>query len=225
MTRVAVVLSGCGVFDGSEIHEAVLTLLYLDQAGVEVRCFAPDKPQLHVVNHFTKEVVPGETRNVLVESARIARGEIRPLPELKMEAFDAVIFPGGFGAAKNLCTFAVDEANCDIDPDIARVIRDAVQKGKVVGTICISPVLAARALRDDPTRHPRLTIGTDAATAGALRAMGAENVAASVNEIVVDEQNRLVSTPAYMLGPRISNVAAGIEKLVNKVLEMAAQPA
>lgn len=220
MARVAVVLSGCGVFDGSEIHEAVLTLLYLDQAGAEVQCFAPDKPQMHVVNHFTKETVPGEARNILAESARIARGEIRPVKELKMDAFDAVIFPGGYGAVKNLCTFATDDTNCEIDPDIADVIREAVQKSKVVGAICISPVVAARALRDDKDRRPRLTIGTDAATAGALRTLGAENVAASVNEIVVDEQNRLVSTPAYMLGPGIANVAVGIEKLVKKVLEM-----
>ncbi len=219
MARVAVVLSGCGVFDGSEIHEAVLTLLYLDKAGAEVRCFAPDKPQLHVVNHLTGQPVEEEIRNVLVESARIARGEIQPLSELKMEAFDAVVFPGGFGAAKNLCTFASEGDRCEIDPDVCRVIQDAVKRDKVVGAICISPALVARALKDTGAK-PIVTIGTDAATAGAIRAMGAENEPHSVSEIAVDIKNKIVTTPAYMLGPGIASISTGIEKLVGKVLEL-----
>lgn len=219
MAQVGVVLSGCGVFDGSEIHEAVLTLLYLDQAGAKVSCFAPDKPQLHVVNHLTMQPVEGESRNVLVESARIARGEIKPVSELTMDQLDAVVFPGGFGAAKNLCTYAVDGDACDIDPDVARVIKDAHSKGKVIGAICISPVTVARALKDQGVKA-ELTIGSDAATAGSLRAMGSENKAAAVHEIVVDEANKIVSTPAYMLGPNIANVAKGIQKLVEKVLTM-----
>lgn len=219
MAQVGVVLSGCGVFDGSEIHEAVLTLLYLDQAGVNVSCFAPDKPQLHVVNHLTMQPVEGESRNVLIESARIARGEIKPVSELNMDQLDAVIFPGGFGAAKNLCTYAVDGDACDIDPDVARVIKDAHSKGKVIGAICISPVTVARALKDQGVKA-ELTIGSDAATAGSLRALGSENKAAAVHEIVVDETNKIVSTPAYMLGPNIANVAKGIQKLVEKVLAM-----
>ncbi len=219
MAQVGVVLSGCGVFDGSEIHEAVLTLLYLDQAGVNVSCFAPDKPQSHVVNHLTMQPVEGESRNVLIESARIARGEIKPVSELNMDQLDAVIFPGGFGAAKNLCTYAVDGDACDIDPDVARVIKDAHSKGKVIGAICISPVTVARALKDQGVKA-ELTIGSDAATAGSLRALGSENKAAAVHEIVVDETNKIVSTPAYMLGPNIANVAKGIQKLVEKVLAM-----
>lgn len=219
MARVAVVLSGCGVYDGSEIHEAVLTLLYLDKAGAEIRCFAPDKPQMHVVNHLTGQPVEGETRNVLVESARIARGEIQPLSELKMDVFDAVVFPGGFGAAKNLCTFASDGDRCEIDPDVCRVIQDTVNKGKVVGAICISPALVARALKDTEA-NPIVTIGTDAATAGAIRAMGAENEPHSVSEIAVDVKNKIVTTPAYMLGPTIASISTGIEKLVGKVMEL-----
>jgi enhancing lycopene biosynthesis protein 2 len=220
MKQVAVVLSGCGVYDGAEIHESVLTLLYLDRAGANVQCFAPDKPQIHVVNHRTGQPEPNETRNVLVESARIARGDIKPLSELKMEQFDAVVFPGGFGAVKNLCTFAAQGDRCDIDPDAARVIDEAIAKGKVIGAICISPALIARALKDKSLR-PTVTIGTDAATAGGLRAMGAENVPSSVTEIVVDEKNRIVTTPAYMLGPSIAHVSIGIEKLIAKTLEMA----
>ncbi len=221
MTRVGVVLAGCGVYDGAEIQEAVLTLLYLDQAGAEVRCYAPDKPQMHVVDHIAGQPVEGETRNVLTESARIVRGEIEPLTALNVDQLDAVVIPGGFGAAKNLCTFATEGDACSIDPDIANVIQDAVAKKKVVGALCISPVLVARALKDVDGVSPTLTIGTDAATAGAIRAMGAENQPAAVSEIVVDEANRIVSTPAYMLGPKISNVAQGIEALVKKVLEMA----
>lgn len=220
MTRVAVVLSGCGVYDGAEIHESVLTLLYLDKAGAEIHCFAPDKPQIHVVNHLTGQPESHETRNVLVESARIARGEIKPLSELKMEVFDAVVFPGGFGAVKNLSTFASDGDRCSIDPQTARVIQEAVDKGKTIGAICISPALVARALMEKGLK-PVVTIGTDAATAGALRVMGAENRPASVMEIVIDEKNRIVTTPAYMLGTGIAQVAIGIEKLVNKVMEMA----
>lgn len=219
MANVAVVLSGCGVMDGSEIHESVLALLYLDQAGAKVQCFAPDKPQMHVVNHLTNQPVEGETRNVLVESARIARGNIQPLARLNMDQYDAAIFPGGYGAAKNLCTFAVDAERCEIDADVARVIQDAVAKKKVVGAICISPVLVARALKEKGI-STKLTIGSDAATAGAIRAMGSENVPRSVQEILVDETNKIVSTPAYMLGPSIAHVAKGIEQLVKAVLQM-----
>lgn len=219
MAKVGVILSGCGVYDGSEIHEAVLTLLFLSQAGAQARCFAPDKPQLHVVNHLTGQPTEGETRNVLVESARIARGEIESLDKLNVDELDAVIFPGGFGAAKNLCTYAVDGDGCQVDPDVARVIQEAHLKNKVIGAICISPVVIAKALQGQQLQ-PKLTIGSDAATAGSLRAMGAENEPKAVNEISVDEENRIVSTPAYMLGPSIMHVAAGIENLVNKVLEM-----
>ncbi|RJP30605.1 MAG: isoprenoid biosynthesis protein ElbB [Candidatus Omnitrophota bacterium] len=221
MKRVGVVLSGCGVFDGSEIHEAVLTLLYLDQHGAEIRCFAPDKPQMHVVNHYTKQPQAEETRNVLTESARIARGEIAPLAKMNLDQLDAVIFPGGFGAAKNLCNFAVAGPACEIDPDVARIIHDAHAKGKVIGAICIAPALVARAFKGEAGVSPTVTIGTDAATAGALREMGATNQAASVSDVVVDAKNKIVTTPAYMLGPTISKVAQGIEKLVKKVLEMA----
>ncbi|MGI6454605.1 MAG: isoprenoid biosynthesis glyoxalase ElbB [bacterium] len=219
MTRVALILSGCGVYDGSEIHEAVLTLLYLDKANVAVECYAPDKPQMHVVNHLTGQPEAGESRNVLKESARIARGEIQPLSALNLDRVDAVIFPGGYGAAKNLCTFATDDVNCEIDEDVARLIQQAVERQIVIGAICISPAVIARALRDQG-RHAKFTIGTDAATAGALRAMNAVNIPCSVNEIAVDEENRIVSTPAYMLGPSISKVAEGIEKLVDKVLQL-----
>jgi len=220
MKKVGVVLAGCGVYDGSEIHEAVLTLLYLDQAGAEIHCFAPDKEQMHVVNHLTGQPVDGEKRNVLTESARIARGEIKPLSEMKLNQLDAVVFPGGFGAAKNLCTFAVDGAGCDIDPDVLGVIGEALVQKKAIGAICISPVVVARALKDSD-ENPEMTIGQDQATNEALTALKAKPVNAGVAEIVVDQKHKIVTTPAYMLGPRISNVAAGIEALVKKIIEIA----
>ncbi|UCD16967.1 MAG: isoprenoid biosynthesis glyoxalase ElbB [Candidatus Zixiibacteriota bacterium] len=220
MKKVGVILAGCGVYDGSEIHEAVLTLLYLDRAGAEIHCFAPDKDQMHVVNHATGQPAEGEKRNTLVESARIARGEIKPLSQLNLDNLDAIIFPGGFGAAKNLCSFAVDGDRCDIDPEVAAVIQDAAARKKVVGAICISPVVVARALRDSG-KKPELTIGTDKATGDALAVLKAKPVSATVSEIVVDKENKIVTTPAYMLGSRITEVAAGIENLVRKVVEMA----
>lgn len=218
MSKVAVVLAGCGVNDGSEIQEATLTLLYLDQAKAEIHCFAPDKDQVDVINHAKGEG-SSEKRNVMVESARISRGEIKPISELKVDDFDAVVFPGGFGAAKNLCSFASDGPDCSIDPEVERVVVEANEKKKVIGAICISPVVVARALKDKGV-NPQLTIGTDQATSDALARMNAKPVKAEVHEAVTDEANRIVSTPAYMLGPNISDVAAGIQKLVNQVISM-----
>ena len=113
--KIAVILSGCGVYDGAEVHESVITLLRLDQRGAQVQCFAPDIPQLHVVNHLTGEEMP-ESRNVLVESARIARGEVKDIKQANAEEFDALIVPGGFGAAKNLSAFDVKGAECSVNP-------------------------------------------------------------------------------------------------------------
>lgn len=220
MKNVGVVLSGCGVFDGAEIHEAVLTLLYLDNMGANVQCFAPDMDQLHVVNHYTQQVAGGEKRNVLVESARIARGKIKPLSEIDLDGLDAIIFPGGFGAAKNLCSFAVEGANCSANPEAAKVIQEAHAKGKVIGAICISPVLVARSFKDTDIK-PRVTIGTDKDVSGAICSFNADAVSAEADEVIVDEKNKIVTTPAYMLGKSISEVARGIEKLVSEVIKLA----
>lgn len=125
--KVAMILSGCGVYDGSEIHETVLTLLRLSQQGAQVQCFAPDKPQMHVLNHLNGEEM-NEQRNVLVESARITRGEVKDVRELKASDFDALILPGGFGVAKNLSDFAVKGSDCTVDADVLAAIgqfRDA----------------------------------------------------------------------------------------------------
>ncbi len=216
MPRVAVVLSGCGYLDGAEIHESVVTLLALDRAGAEVQCLAPDKPQRDVVDHRTGQAVEGEPRNVLTESARIARGEIQDVASARADQFDAVILPGGFGAAKNLSSFAVEGPGCTVDPGVESLLRDAHAAGKPIGLICIAPNIAAKLFPGVD-----LTIGSDQATAGALEQMGAHHKACAVEDFVCDEKANVVSCPAYMLGPGIKDVAAGIEKLVGEVLRLA----
>ncbi len=218
MKKVAVVLSGAGVFDGAEIHESVITLLALDRQGAEIHIFAPNIPQMHVINHFAQQPTD-ESRNVLVESARIARGEIKDLAEANAKNFDAVIFPGGFGAAKNLCDFAVKGTDCTVNPVVEKFVADALKAGKAMGFICIAPALMAK-VAGNIDLHLDLTIGTDKNTAAAVEKLGAHHVSCPVSDIVVDEKNKIVTTPAYMLGQRISEVAEGIEKLVTKVLEL-----
>lgn len=216
MARIGVLLSGCGVLDGSEIHEAVITLLALDRAGAEVVCMAPDIDQYHVVNHLTKEVT-GEKRNVLVESARIARGVISNLEDVRAAELDGLILPGGFGAAKNLSDFALKGTQAEVHPGVVRLLREMTEAGKPVGAICIAPAAVVKALAG---RNPEVTIGSDEETARAIEGMGGRHRVCTVDMIHVDEANRIVSTPAYMLGPRIRDVAEGIEKLVEKVLSL-----
>jgi len=214
--KVAVILSGCGVFDGAEIHESVLTALRLDQQGAQVTFFAPDIPQGHVINHITGEEMP-EQRNVLIESGRITRGKTLDVRELHAKDFDAVILPGGFGVAKNLSNFAAKGADCDVEEGTLKAILQFKEARKPVGLMCISPVLSAKIFGADVT----CTIGNDSGTAGAIEAMGGTHQDCSVDSIVVDEKNRLVTTPAYMLAQSISQAATGINALVDKVLEMA----
>ncbi|MEP8959247.1 isoprenoid biosynthesis glyoxalase ElbB [Enterobacter mori] len=213
MKKIGVVLSGCGVYDGSEIHEAVLTLLALSRQGAEAICFAPDKSQADVINHLTGEPM-AETRNVLIEAARIARGAVQPLLQADASTLDALIVPGGFGAAKNLSTFASEGAECHVDPDLKRLALALHAAGKPLGFICIAPAMLPR-IFDFPLR---LTIGTDIDTAEIVEDMGGEHVPCPVDDIVVDEDNKIVTTPAYMLAQSIAEAATGIDKLVDRVL-------
>ena len=217
MAKIGVLLSGCGVFDGSEIHEAVLTLLALDRAGAEIVCLAPNVEQAHVIDHLTQKET-GEKRNVLVESALIARGEVKDLNDVKAADLDGLTIPGGFGAAKNLSDFAFKGQDATVLPDVQRLLSEMVAAGKPVGAICIAPATLTKALSD---KKPEVTIGSDSGTAAAIEAMGGKHKTCTVDMIHVDEANRIVSTPAYMLGPSIKDVAEGIEKLVAKVLELA----
>ena len=215
--RIGVLLSGCGIFDGSEIHEATLTLYFLNRAGAEIVCTAPDDDQLHVIHHVTSEQM-GESRNILTESARIARGDIRSLSAVSPDDMDGLIIPGGFGAAKNLVDYAVKGRDCHINPQVKDLIQSLVNAKKPVGAICIAPVVLAVALREKSLK-PVLTIGNDASTAADLIYFGAVHKEARVDEIVVDQANKLVTTPAYMLGPGIADIAKGIEKLVQQILQ------
>lgn len=215
--RIGVALSGCGVNDGSEIHEAVLTLLALDRAGAQIVAIAPNVSQMHVIDHLAGAPDPGAERNVLVESARISRGEIQDMARVDAENLDGLIFPGGFGAAKNLCTLAVDGPAMTINPEVDRLVKAMHGAKKPLGFICIAPALAAKSLGE---LAPKLTIGDDPDTAAALEALGAVHISCPVDDIVVDETHRLVTTPAYMLGPSIAPVARGIDKLVHAVLAM-----
>ena len=216
MPNVAVVLSGCGYLDGSEIQEAVFTLYFLDLGGAEVQCFAPDKAQMHVVDHLKGEPTT-EQRNVLTEAARIARGKIRPLAELDMANFDAVVMPGGFGAAKNLSDFALVGADASVEPDLVKVLQAAYEANKPIGAVCIAPAVLAAALKSFGA-SATLTIGDDAATAAALEACGSTHHNCTVESAIYDEAHKIASAPAYMFDASPKGVAAGIQKTVDKVL-------
>ncbi|MEQ8225220.1 MAG: isoprenoid biosynthesis glyoxalase ElbB [Candidatus Eremiobacterota bacterium] len=215
--KIGVLLHGCGVFDGTEIHEAVLTLLSLDRAGAEAVCIAPDTYQMHVINHITGQ--PSGTRNVLEESARIARGNVKNIKSVSVDDIDGLIIPGGFGAAKNLCDFAIKGENCTVDPVIEDFIKKVHNKRKPIGAICIAPALLAKILGKD--EKIRVTIGTDKATGEKINKMGAKHIECAVHDFVVDEKYRIVSTPAYMLGAGIKDIAEGIDGLVKAVIELA----
>ncbi len=214
--RIGLLLSGCGALDGSDIHEAVLTLLALDRAGVEILCTAPDIDQFHVINHLTQEET-AEIRNVLVESARIARGNIVDIDALDTQKIDGLILPGGFGTVKSLCTFALKGPEGDVNPQVLELLRQIHAEKKPIGAIGISPATVVMALK---ACQPSVTIGTDAGAAAAIHAMGGGHHACKVDEIYVDPVNRIVSTPGYMLGTGIKEIATGIEKLVQKVIEL-----
>ncbi len=215
MKKIAVVLAGSGVYDGAEIHEATLTLLAIARNGAEYQCFALDVNQAHVVNHLTGEEMP-ETRNVLIEAARIARGNIKPLTEYDAKDYDAIIFPGGFGVAKNLCSFAFDGVDCFVNAEVEKAIRDTVVEEKPIGALCISPALITKVLGD-----VEVTIGEDAETSTAIEKMGGTHVQTTHGEIVVDEKYKIITTPCYMLNATIDQIATGAENAVKKLLEMA----
>ena len=215
MSKIGIVLSGCGVNDGSEIHEAVITMLELDKAGADMLLMAPNIDQLHVINHATGEEMD-DSRNVLVESARISRGDIEDIAVVTSENVDALIFPGGFGVAKNLSDYAMAGVECSVNPDVLRLSREVHNEGKPIGAICIAPAIMAMIL----SGKTELTVGFDEQTASDIDAMGAKYVLCPVDEIVVDKEKKVVSTPAYMEAKSIKEAALGIEKLVAEILNM-----
>lgn len=214
--KVGLLLSGCGVQDGAEIHESVLTLLALDRADVEVICLAPNIEQSKVTNHASGQDV-SERRNVLVESARIARGEIQDLGEMKARDLDGIALPGGYGAALNLSTFGKDGPKCQVNPDVERILKEMHAAKKPILALCIAPATVARVLG---AHHVRVTIGNAADTAAAIEKTGAKHQDCALDNCVVDNDHKIVTTPAYMLATRISDVAAGIDAAVHAFVRL-----
>jgi enhancing lycopene biosynthesis protein 2 len=213
MKKFAIILAGCGVYDGAEIHEAVMSMYAVLKNGGEYQVFAPDIAQHHVVNHITGAEMP-ETRNVLIESARIARGKIKPVTKLDLREFDALLFPGGFGVAKNLCSYAFKGAECKVNPEIAILIKEAVSLRKPVGALCISPVLLASVLGD-----VELTIGNDVSTAADVEKMGAKHKITTHGQVVYDSKYKVFTTPCYMLDATILQIAEGADNIVTAMLK------
>tara|TARA_Y100000748_G_scaffold256662_1_gene223123 strand:+ start:3334 stop:3993 length:660 start_codon:yes stop_codon:yes gene_type:complete len=216
--NIGVLLSGSGVNDGSEIHESVIAMLALDRAGAEMLLMAPNIDQMHVINHYTGQEMD-EFRNVLVESARIARGNIKDMAEVSGSDLDALIIPGGFGVAKNLSDYAMSGAECSINPDVYRLISEMILLKKPIGAICIAPTMMAKILAEQ-NQSATMTIGKDETTAKDIEAMGSTHKECPVEEIVIDEENNIVTTPAYMDAKNISEAADGIEKLVKQIILM-----
>ncbi|NQZ06304.1 MAG: isoprenoid biosynthesis glyoxalase ElbB [Algicola sp.] len=214
--HIAVILSGCGVFDGSEIYEATLTFLAIEHNGSTYECFAPDIPQTQVINHLTGEVAKGETRNVLVESARLCRGKIKALTELKIEEFDGMIFPGGFGAASNLSDFATKGADAQVNDLVHKTVRSFADVKKPVGFICIAPSLVPLIYK----KGVQVTIGDDAETIATISKMGAIHIECTVDDYVRDLVKKVISTPAFMLANTVTEANVGIEKMVTELISM-----
>ncbi len=214
MKKIAVILSGSGVFDGSEIHEATFTLYSIMKNGAQYEIFAPDIDQHHVVNHINGEEM-GEKRNVLIESARIARGKIKSIAEFEVDKFDAIMFPGGFGGAKNLSTFAFDGPDCKVNSEVEKVIKDMAAANKPIGALCISPALIARVLGS-----VEVTIGQDTGTAQAIEKMGGTHKQTNHGQVTVDKKNKIATTPCYMLDANIVQIAEGAENVTKAVLDM-----
>ncbi len=219
--KFAVVLSGCGVFDGSEIHEAVCTMLAIEQAGCVYQCFAPNTWQARTIDHFTGHAVAiagdEDNRNVLAESARIARGNIKDLSEFKARDFDAIVFPGGFGAALNLSDFAVKASACEVNVEVRRALEESYQEGIVIGAMCIAPVVLAKVLGKE---HIHLTVGNDKKVAAGLAKMGAVAEDKSATEVCTDAEHKIVTTPCYMLATSLPQIYEGTHKLVDEMLEL-----
>ncbi|MCC6239764.1 MAG: isoprenoid biosynthesis glyoxalase ElbB [Phycisphaerales bacterium] len=221
--QIGVVLGGCGVFDGSEIHEAVSILIAIDQNGAKAVCMAPDIAQTSVINHLTHQPDPAQQRNVLLESARIARGNIQSIARVRADQIDALVFPGGYGAVKNLCSFADKGTDCTVDPQVQRLVEQVHAAGKPIGLACIAPIIAARVLGAIGAQ-PRLTIGTDAQIAAAIKTMGGQHQPTDPTGLCIDERNKLVTTPCYMNDVGPYTVFQGAAAMIRAVIQLAENP-
>jgi len=215
MKNFAIVLSGCGQHDGSETHETILTLLAMDKANVNWQAFAPDILNENVINHLTDKSSPHQKREVLVESARLVRGKIKPLSEINVVDFDAVIFPGGMGAVTVLCNWAQKKSEFNFNHDVEKLIKDTKKLHKPMGFICIAPMMITKIFSD-----AKFTIGNDKDLAKEIDKTGCQHIECLASDVVVDLKNKLVTTPANMLNTTISVVAEGIDKLVKELVKI-----
>lgn len=213
MKKFAVILCGCGSMDGSEIHESVMTMLAIDKAGCNYTLFAPDENQYHVINHITQQPM-AESRNMRVEAARIGRGNVLDINDFKAEDFDAVVFPGGFGAAKSLFTYAWQGANATVRDDVRRVVEAMFKAHKPIGALCISPVMLAKVLG-----NVTVTVGSDAQTIKDVECFGAQHKVTRQGEVVSDKENLIFTTPCYMLPATIKDIAECADNLVRAMVE------
>jgi enhancing lycopene biosynthesis protein 2 len=225
MKEILVLLSGSGVYDGSEIHEAVFSLLAIDRRRGKITCAAPDKKQFHVINHISGEPMD-ESRNVLIEAARIARGNIHDIASIQMKNYDGLVIPGGFGAAKNLNQWAINGPEGEIDPDVKRLINEAVDQGKPIAAMCMGPTVVAKALENTEVRAT-VTVGSDEADSpydikgisDGMESIGAHPVMKTVHQIAVDSENKIITAPCYMMEASITEIHENIEDLIDKFFE------
>jgi enhancing lycopene biosynthesis protein 2 len=214
MKKFAVILAGCGVFDGAEIHEATLTLLSIKKLGADYEIFAPDITQHHVINHLTGEVMH-EQRNVLIESARIARGKIKSMTQFKADLYDAIILPGGFGVAKNICTWAFEGDQCHINPDVEKAVKSMHNAGKPIGAMCITPIILGKLFPGT-----NVTTGNDSDSAHFIKMMGSVYTKTTHGEVIIDKARKIFTTPCYMLDANIVQIAVGTENIVREMLKV-----
>lgn len=216
--NIGVLLSGNGVYDGAEIQEAVLTLLAIDEMGWNAVCISVDKPQHHVINHLTGEVMD-ESRNMLVEAARIARGQITPIDSISPADIDALVIPGGFGSAKNFTSWAFDGPESTILPEVKLLLVNLVNVGKPIVALCVSPVVVAKAF-EGSSIHPTLSLGSASESSPydinsfneGLRATGAIAQERTIREVLIDPTNRIICAPCYMMDARITEINANIKQ-------------
>ncbi|MBR6437718.1 MAG: isoprenoid biosynthesis glyoxalase ElbB [Bacteroidales bacterium] len=215
MKKVAVVLTGCGAKDGSEINETVTLLLALDQHNVEYQAFAPDENQYEVCNHITGQVV-NEKRNMMVEAARIVRGKILPLSRFNANDFDALLFPGGFGAAKNIFTYAYDGINFKVNKDVEKAICDIHAQGKPIGAMCIAPLMVAKVLG-----NVNVTMGSGKChQAKEIEMIGCKHTETTHGGVAIDKENKVFSTPCFMLDATLKDIYQGAYNLVEAMMKI-----
>ena len=218
--KFAVILAGCGSFDGSEIHETTLGLLAIDEQGGSYDCYAPNQEQGRTLNFYTKEVVATKgqagNRNILEEGGRIARGNIKPISELNIADYDAIIFPGGMGTVYNWCDYAEKGVNCTVLPEIAQAMETAYLSGKWVGAMCIAPVIVAKVLGKYGVH---ITIGNDPQTASNVIQMGAIHEERTATQACIDKEHHIATTPCYMLAKSIKEIYAGNTALIKGIID------